>query len=531
MKTKSRSYKRRLSGPLMWVQPPISKGALTLREKMVNQIKEFMMSTYMKNIITIPVSDSDLDAYPENMEDDIIREALRILRYNENKQFSFKSSTNDISMYCIIEPYDRSSDNIGPKPKCIIMAITYGPDMVISHTYLAYDKPFYSLSDVSGPVILAQDVKKANDFIGRNINTSNILPGDPFPVADTDDNFLIYLRVAIKTMRKYFNDESQFLPHRPSHTSMEMYAIKELYKVKYGKTGIPLSSIIEWTFKGSIKDNPGYDVIKKGRITPSLHTDENPLVALSERSFNSIIKYVKKNGYMFHDEYEGLKKNINMADVVSGSRYGSSFIYPVFANGEKINSQLVFSLHNDNGCLMIDIPCGEVYFILTVLFDNLREFNLYNNIITVDISAIVLNPEKLPCDADEGDILVPKEFRTLPSVMELIYRICGLFITIYERPTRTRVICERRRRFPSDGHIHENDEKDYVVRHIMKSASSARKYVKEMTGMYPDREYTMMSWDRAGHERHLASGGVTWVSGCKCHRRLPLSNKKIHLNL
>ena len=43
---------------------------------------------------------------------------------------------------------------------------------------------------------------------------------------------------------------------------------------------------------------------------------------------------MKKNGYMFQDTYEGIKKNVDMTRCISGGRYGSQFIYPLKVNGE-----------------------------------------------------------------------------------------------------------------------------------------------------------------------------------------------------
>lgn len=530
MKAKSRDYKKRLYGALMWVEPPISKFYVNLRERMVKQIDRCIRNLYMKNIITIELS-NDVNRYTSDYEGDIVRESLRILRYNDGKQFSFKVLTNDIIMYCTLESLDGAMDSVS-SPRVAITTIAYGPDMMVARTFFGYDSPNYALTNVSGPVVLSKNSKDSEDFINETMEGSFIFSksfGDEFPIIDTDAKFIEYLRLVIKSMRRCFNDESKQLSHEPSHSPMEMYTIKELYKSDLRPCRVPLPGIFEWSWKGSIQENDSYDIIQKGKITPSLHTDENPLVDLSERSFNSIIKYVKKNGYMFPEDYDGLKKNVNMVKCISGSRYGSSFIYPLQINGDTVNSQLTFAVHNNNGCLMLDIPCGDVYFILTVLFDNMDEFNLYSNIITIELSGTVMNYDLLPCNADQGNRMVPMEFRDLENIVRLIHRICALFITIFERPRRTRVICERRPRTVSEGTL--SDEKDYVIRRIMKSSSEAKTYITRMSGQYKDRDYTMEQWYRVGHTRQLKDGRIVYVSECECHRRLPLSDKKIHLQL
>lgn len=533
MKSRIKGSKRRTYGPLVWIEPPISKEFVNVREKTVRQIAVDMKKFYMKNIPTIVIDNGAGLIASDNDQADIVREALRIIRYNGGSGFFFKVISSDINMYCTISPmFDKG---VGA-PRISIGTFAYGDNMTVARVFFGYDNDLISLSNISGPVVIGMNQEDINGFINSEMNSSicprstNFL-SDYYPTYGSDESFIKYLRAVIKTVRKCFDEKSAVWSYRPSHSPMEMYTIKELYKSNPKSNGIPVSSVVEWTFKGSISDNPGYDVIKNGRVVPSLHTDENPLVALTDRSFNSVIRYSKKNGYMFPDEYEGLKKNINMSTIVSGSRYGSSFIYPITVNGETINSQLVFALHENNGCLMLDIPCEGVYFILTVLFDDLGKFNLYNNIITIDLSATVLDYNQLPSSADEGDMMIPHEFKNVEDVLSLIYKICALFIMIYERPARTRIIRERRRRLPSDGPIHKGDDKDYVIRHIMKTASEAKEYIRQMTGEHPEREYTMKNWPRAGHERHLSSGKVTWVDGCECHRRLPLSDKKIHLNL
>lgn len=520
MKAKLRGYKVRTCGPMTWIEPPIEKSAVSIRERVVASLVNAMKDIYMKNVLTFEVHGKP-EEYGSDIEGDIVRETMRLIRYNNGQHLNFKVMTNDITMYCVLEPLDGSS--------VIINAIAYGSDMVIAHSFVGSNEPYYHLSDSSGPVAFSKDQDKLNAFINQSISKSTILPGDDFPFTDTSDEFINYLRAVIKYLRKHYNDESCMLVSRPFHTPMEMYTIQELYRNDKRSHGVPIPSIVEWTFKGNIEDNDGFTSLKKGSITPSLHTDENPLVDLGERSFNSIIRYVKKNGYMFQDTYEGIKKNVDMTRCISGGRYGSQFIYPLKVNGETINSQLVFALHNDNGCLMLDIPYGGVYYILTILFDNMHQFNLYNNIITVNLSGTVLNHAILPTNADQCDAMIPLEFRQIEDVIALIYRICALFITIYERPKRTRVVQERRRVQKGEGT--EGEEKDYVIRRIMKSETEAKKYISTMSAQYKDREYTMMSWDRVGHTRQLKNGRIVYVSACHCYRRLPLSDKKIHLQL
>ena len=111
MKAKSRDYKKRLYGALMWVEPPISKFYVNLRERMVKQIDRCIRNLYMKNIITIELS-NDVNRYTSDYEGDIVRESLRILRYNDGKQFSFKVLTNDIIMYCTLESLDGAMDSV-----------------------------------------------------------------------------------------------------------------------------------------------------------------------------------------------------------------------------------------------------------------------------------------------------------------------------------------------------------------------------------------------------------------------------------
>lgn len=74
-------------------------------------------------------------------------------------------------------------------------------------------------------------------------------------------------------------------------------------------------------------------------------------------------------------------------------------------------------------------------------------------------------------------------------------------------------------------------ETAYVVKHIIKTVTSARKYVKEHASSDVEVQYVIPSWTRRGHYRTYANGKQVWIEGQKVQRRKQLSDKKIKIIL
>lgn len=512
-------------GPWSYLRHKKTSNMTYVRESSVEQLTKFVAGSYMKNVITIDCPELSNKTQPllfnagESVKD-IIRESKRILRYTGDKNFTFKATAGPISMYCEINSIE-NEDTLG-----IMLTLHNELDMMtISHVLYSAGSEDSELMDISGPVVMSENRKRADVLLRTYLlNMPSVSDGTMTMSVDILSN----LQCAIKGMRKKIDTPKENPANRASHNKMEMFAIKQCCQFITKDThmiGIP--SVIEWSFKGSVNSLSEFDEMADGYIAAGKHTDTNPLVDLSTREFKYITNYVAKKSYMTDDPS---CVNVDMVKAISNSRYGASFMYPIMVNGEEVVSQLVFILNDDKGKLFLQIPGKDIVFFVYALFDDMREFNMISNIVTINISAGITNFNILPDSADKMDELIPVEYRTLEDVWKLIYKICAMFITIYERPERTRVVREvTKPKHRGDGKL--TNEKDYVIRRILKTRTEAKEYVTRMSGQCADREYTMESWNRVGHTRQLKSGKIVYVHECECKRRLPLSDKEIHLKL
>ncbi|MCM1215426.1 MAG: hypothetical protein NC548_13015 [Lachnospiraceae bacterium] len=519
-------------GPWLYLKHKSQSPSLDARNMTIDNLTKFAVEMYLKKIVTIYTAKLDIDQRPDVKETicSILRESKRIFKYTGTDEYSFKMVNSSISMYCTISKLSGNSGDLNQSDMGIIVMIHDNDQMITTGHMVFCNSTTNSMVDVSGPAVMSTNRKTADAMLKSYLLGMPPESDGMFSMSVQNINLIYH---GLKTLRKQLNNPDLLDSSRANHTPMEMFTIISAKKSIDNDDALCVPSIREYSFKQSFTSSEILRKISNGFPSSGKHTDSNPLIDLSAKEFKYIFNYVKRHNYLRSPDCDGTRINVNMTKLISASRYGSSFIYPVSIGGQDIKSQLLFNIgeSDDEGNLMMDISMGNISFIVTAVFDDMTNFNLYDNVVTINITAIIDDMSMAPTSADEMDKYIPEELSDLEPLYTMIYEICAMFIVIGERPERTRIVRETIRKPCDPAEKKDHEELDYVIRRILKTKADAKSYVEKMGSEYKDREYTMESWPRAGHTRQLKSGKIIYIRECECHRRLPLSDKEIHLKL
>lgn len=268
-----------------------------------------------------------------------------------------------------------------------------------------------------------------------------------------------------------------------------------------------------------------------------------PVVDFSFKEVNFIRRFLS-DYKVFDDNGE---KNLVMSEVFKNPRYGNILIMPV-ANAREGSSYAHLSYEynekEDKVLFIISYRCNEDFSLfITYSYCNVSDpnWNLANSMICRKIHLYRHTQAPWPQSLDAVYQIVPAVFNSEKAITNILQDLLDFFTIIYLRPDRSKVIRETTRTQVSgnDG-VRKNNKKyenkprqEFLVRRILKDTKSAKEYISRMvTEGAPNREYTLEEWDRKGYRRRKPNSEETiWIEPTTCHRRLPLSDKEVHIKL
>lgn len=266
---------------------------------------------------------------------------------------------------------------------------------------------------------------------------------------------------------------------------------------------------------------------------------EVPLVDFNEKEGKYISKYIADLGL-----FDGENSNeVDLVEKLSHPRYGTNLRIPVRReDGSKetfLMSYFIDETHNLMRIYAFLESDNDVRAVMLVDFENVRHFQGVANFSGI-YTGIALK-KHIPLFHDMKDIKanMPDCFLSFEDAMMLVYEMLSIHIVIYDRPQRTRMVRCQEEKSSTTPKKHSNKQRtepEYIVRRILKPVKEAKELVRLSEHAAPGspvkREYTMEEWERVGHWRRIpGTDRFIWIEKTTCRRKLPLSDKEIHIKL
>lgn len=295
-------------------------------------------------------------------------------------------------------------------------------------------------------------------------------------------------------------------------------------------------------------DNPDdlrTDINYKKRKVPDIVINpkyDAPVIDFNQKE----ISFMKK----FLDQYKPWNgdKEINMADVFMNPRYGTTLIMPVQSSvrGQEA-AFLSYDYNKNTDTVKFTISHRKddvtVYVIYTYVEVSNPNWNLSDFLTSREISIYRHSQQPWPSSMKElFTQVIPSNFADEQFLATILCDLVDFFTIVNLRPDRSKVIRETTRIEDSEkvvrksgrhNKVSKNKTESFVIRRILKDTKGAKEYISRMvTDGSPNKEYTLEEWDRVGHYRRKPHSEETvWIEPTKCHRRLPLSDKEVHIKL
>lgn len=402
-------------------------------------------------------------------------------------------------------------------------------------------------SNILSPIYITPKTRYIEDCV-RDPNFSN----DTFLYGVIIIDAMLRFYVEDCECGKYFDryQKSTFI-----HSPFEMTITNRLFNTLDGnlKNVVSLSSRVNQrlisrsidpnTYYGSVEDVIMEHHVPDIVINPQL---DAPVIDFSEKEVNFIRKFLAQYK-IFDDNGE---KELIMSEVFKNPRYGKVLIMPsIKSNGESAYTFLSYEYDEkkDQVEFTISYRCNDNFTIfVTYAYCNVSDpnWNLAESMMSRKIHLYRHTQAQWPSSLEGVYEIVPSLFNSETALTNLLQDLLDFFTIIYLRPDRSKVIRETTRiEVPDDRVIRRNKNnrshatnttrQEFAVRRILKDTKAAKEYISKMvTEGAPNREYTLEEWDRKGYHRKKPHSEETiWIEPTKCHRRLPLSDKEVHIKL
>lgn len=263
-----------------------------------------------------------------------------------------------------------------------------------------------------------------------------------------------------------------------------------------------------------------------------------PLLDFSNRDFNWIYKYCKSHDY----EISTGGKYINLASILKDQRYGLRFrVICDHDDIELFEAGIYIDYDEDSDNVRVTIINeNHAEGFVTIVIANYpaaSKFNVgeFSNISELHIVGVTLGAQ-LAANIQDVCRITPLSYIDLKGIIKIIINIVQVLIVIHDRPERNRMITEEHpRKAPNTSADCKgaNNNAEYVIRRIIKSATAAKKYIAEKAENGDKNvRYTMEQWERRGHYRTYKDGRRVWIDETTCHRHKELSSgTEIHIKL
>lgn len=506
-------------------------------EKITSYMNGYIINLYMRNQRTFFVDDKFWDQRVptgESLKDIMYKISimLRKIKRKINEPIQWKVQSQNHSIYFDLAPITGSIKK--PDSNITLSALDFDNKTRISKTHvILFDlaNPMLIRDITAGPIILCKKERDGENYL-RSIPRLNALlileEAYVMSLYKCIDMFLVDLECLnndIESVNSLIHIDSEMYFMRRLMKSYESISNGVFVNVKIWRNEFDISCN-EYCID-ALRNIDNIDVINK-----ALFGNETipPLVDLSKKEYKFIERYISKKGVLGTDD-----NIIDMTEILKHPRYGSVLRHSL---SHDIVTTFVMDVESDVLRIYFIYHINEnMICYISTDFINLKTFNYNDNVFQIKLEFVIKNIDELPNNL--GVIIdgIPKEFMDSKQIISMIYDLLSLYIVFHDRPERMKVIKETKKVTEFIRNAKNKPtavkEKEFVINRILKPTKDAKEYISKVTktSTSADREYVLEEWNRIGHYRKIKNGSTIWIEATTCKRRLPLTEKEIHIKL
>lgn len=277
---------------------------------------------------------------------------------------------------------------------------------------------------------------------------------------------------------------------------------------------------------------------KDDDVLDSSNWGQYPLVDLGDKEYRFIDKYIKENINLFSEN-----KYIDLNKYMGRPMFGNKYRFYIDEESKDDETYLVSYEINENNEITFRISKplknGALY-LIEVTAINADKFNFRQDIKEILMSLVVDQKSKTLPNYDQISKELPSWMENPKNLWAAILLFIEIIIVIHDRPKRTKCVAMTKSKESKENNDNMKskissskggNEKDYVIKRILMTASAAKSLISSKTGTRGPVEYVIESWTRSGHWRTYQSGKRIWIGEATCNRHQPMSTKEIHIKL
>lgn len=331
----------------------------------------------------------------------------------------------------------------------------------------------------------------------------------------------------------------------PEYSKLEIKMLKTIYNnlhINFYSTAIK-GRIEHDVDEASMKIFDEWNKVVPDKILPDNDDGKYPIFDLRKKDDKFMKNYVVEHGIKLYDK----DYHVNLYEYFADPKYGNIFRTPAVAHSFDTDTGKEQDTRSIEMLTYIKVDHVKMYmrvhfvhkisptFSTAVIIDlrNINNFNIMKDIVSIREDLIFKGNEYLMRDMDEFKSVAPMVSLGTDAMIFMLTKLITMYIIIKDRPDRHRMVTRKEKvvRHTTSKGGKKKEEVDYVITHILKNSSDAKKYVEEMTNQaemeHRQVEYVLESWKRGEHYRHYKSGKVVKIKEQECHRRKEMTKKQI----
>lgn len=507
-------------------------------ENITSYMDSYIVNLYMRHQRTFFVNDKFWNQKAlsgENLKDIMYKISfmLRKLKRKMNGPIQWKVQSENHSIYFDLAAIAGSTKNSDSNITLLVLDFDNKTKMSKTHMILFDSSDPMLIRDITaGPIVLCRKEKDGENYL-KSIPRLNALL-----ILEESYVMALYKCIDMFLVDSECLDDDIEAINSLIHIDSEMYFMKKMMKryesisnagvfinVKIWRTEFYNSC--DSTVTDNMESIDNMDVINEALFENSTIP---PLVDLNKKEYKFIENYISKKGYLGTGD-----SIVNMIEILDHPRYGRTLRHSL----PYADIATTFTMSKENDLLRIYFIYRKdenMFCYVSADFNNLKYFNYNDNILQIKLEFVVKEIDKLPNELGSIIDIIPIEFMNSDKIVSMIYDLLSLYIILHDRPERMKVIKETKKVVEDIKDTKNKSvmkDKEYVINRILKSSKDAKEYIEKITKTLScgDREYVLEEWDRIGHYRKLKNGKTVWIEATTCKRRLPLTEKEIHIKL
>ena len=375
------------------------------------------------------------------------------------------------------------------------------------------------------------------------------------------DNFFRYTFNYVPLLRELFKCYTTALNESLQPSEYQFNNI-EIETIKYGliainplkdKAGALMIPVHDWIRSD---EKPSNDIIYNNEmamcienvINNKFNLGEYPVMDFNSREFNWIQRYCdNRDNYwkkITPDGKTDMEGTMDLSLVLGKQPYGNRYRLPMSDDITLVDPIGAFTTSGNELLIYFINSSAErnLVHVTQIIYNDIHEWNpaKFNRVCTTYMIDHRHGGKIPSCNSAVSDLIGMNTF-DIGDILKLVIYFISILIVMHDRPNKTRHIIEEQtvpvkvtKMVPAKKGKKKQItimENRVVYRHILRTASGLKRYIKEHE-QRTDIRYTIEEWDRIGHWRTLKNGHQIWIEPTTCHRHKPIAkNVDIHIKL